>query len=60
MRDLMNTSDIAKQLGMLGGEKTKATRDPDYYRCIGASGGQAGRGKKKPRKEAVEKGGDAI
>lgn len=36
-----------KEAGSRGGQKTKATQPPDYYRQIGAKGGRAKRGKKK-------------
>lgn len=45
----MDISDIAKELGKRGGEKTKERlkKDPDYYKKIGKRGGEAGKGSKK-------------
>lgn len=44
----MEISDIAKQLGKRGGEATKKSKDPDYYKKIGALGGKKKKGYKKP------------
>lgn len=49
----MNIKDYLSEIGKRGGQKTKATRDPDYYRRIGKAGA-AKRWGKKPTKEGYD------